>query len=236
MPTTRPGSLDTGQHHRQTKKQNVSPSHLIIAAFRLSHPGTNHEPALRLALPDGRQTPTHEKSDVLDTTEANGLNADYFYDLINGAAVVSFDVFDTVLVRPFLNPADVFVMMERTTAIKNFYHERIKAEERARARLVTVDHAKHYDFVRSVFIRKMHDQTHHFADFIKPFIGVVSIEELRETLLLLFRALVRQPTLFEHHALAMLPHNRELGASTFQTIGSFWRPDNHASTRPTLTA
>lgn len=89
---------------------------------------------------------------------------------------------------------------------------------------VMVEQAKQYDVIRSVFINRMHEETLAFAEFIKPFIDVITIDEFRETLTTLFRALVLHPTASESHSLSILPHNRELGASGFSTIGSFWCP------------
>jgi len=87
---------------------------------------------------------------------------------------------------------------------------------------VFLAHESQYDFVRTVFIRQMQEQIRDFADFIKPLASVLTLEELREGLFILFEALVNKPTPHEYHELAALPHNRELGASGFATIGTYW--------------
>lgn len=46
--------------------------------------------------------------------------------------VVSFDVFDTLLLRPVLEPADTFRLMENKLDIRNFHNMRITAEAEAR--------------------------------------------------------------------------------------------------------
>lgn len=55
-----------------------------------------------------------------------------WYRMIDSADVVSFDIFDTVLMRDVLVPHDIFAIMEKLIAkdshIKNFANERIKAE------------------------------------------------------------------------------------------------------------
>jgi hypothetical protein len=76
--------------------------------------------------------------------------------------------------------------------------------------------------VRAAFIQQMQTQICNFADFLKPVVNVLTLDELREGLMILFNALVSQPTPYEYHELAALPHNRELGASGFATIGTFW--------------
>lgn len=88
---------------------------------------------------------------------------------------------------------------------------------------VPILQAEQYDIVRSAFIRKMHLQIEDFADFIKPFIDVIPMEELQKGLFILFDSLVNHPTAHEYHELAILPHNRELGASGFATVGTFWQ-------------
>jgi FMN phosphatase YigB (HAD superfamily) len=99
-----------------------------------------------------------------------------------------------------------------------------KAEpgDRSAVRPVLIEQESQYDFVRIGFIRQMQEQIKSFADFIKPLIGVMTMEELREGLFILFEALVNKPTPYEYHELAVLPHNRELGASGFATVGTFW--------------
>lgn len=52
--------------------------------------------------------------------------------------IISFDIFDTLLVRPYAKPTDLFRHMEKLYKIKGFYKNRIRAEEQARY--------KHIDF------------------------------------------------------------------------------------------
>ena len=60
---------------------------------------------------------------------------DELHELILKAKVVSFDVFDTLLIRTVLNATDVFVIMERESGIAGFYEARIRAEAHAREML-----------------------------------------------------------------------------------------------------
>lgn len=46
--------------------------------------------------------------------------------------VVSFDIFDTLLIRPYVKPTDVFVHMEKIYNLPDFAHARVKAERTAR--------------------------------------------------------------------------------------------------------
>ncbi len=48
--------------------------------------------------------------------------------------VISFDIFDTLLLRPFLKPADLFWKLERDEGAKGFAEDRIAGERRAHAK------------------------------------------------------------------------------------------------------
>ena len=60
------------------------------------------------------------------------LNDNNVYNHIENADIVSFDVFDTLLIRPYVNPTDLFLHMEKHYEINGFYKARIDAEHRAR--------------------------------------------------------------------------------------------------------
>lgn len=79
-----------------------------------------------------------------------------------------------------------------------------------------------YSHASSVFIKDTQDEILNFADFIKPFIESIDLEDVQQSLLVLFNALVLSPTPYEYNGLATLPHGREIGASDFSTIGTFW--------------
>lgn len=49
--------------------------------------------------------------------------------------VISFDIFDTLLLRPFLKPTDLFWKLERDEGAKGFAADRMAAERRAQARV-----------------------------------------------------------------------------------------------------
>ena len=51
---------------------------------------------------------------------------------IDNSKIVSFDIFDTLLVRPYVRPTDLFVHMERALECPGFADERTAAERRAR--------------------------------------------------------------------------------------------------------
>ncbi len=91
---------------------------------------------------------------------------------------------------------------------------------------VSIDHEPQYEMVREVFVKQMHRQIEAFADFIRPLLADITVEDFREVLFILFDGLVNKPTPFEYHELAGLPHNREYGKSDFATIGTFWRVPN----------
>lgn len=52
--------------------------------------------------------------------------------LIDNHDVISFDIFDTLLLRPYVKPTDLFFHLEKLENIKGYAQERINAESRAR--------------------------------------------------------------------------------------------------------
>lgn len=66
---------------------------------------------------------------------APSVRFDELHELILRARVISFDVFDTLLVRTVLNATDVFVIVERESGVAGFHDARIKAEAEAREKL-----------------------------------------------------------------------------------------------------
>ena len=59
---------------------------------------------------------------------------DEFTRLLPSFDVVSFDIFDTLLLRPFLKPTDLFWKLERDEGAKGFAEDRIAGERRAHAK------------------------------------------------------------------------------------------------------
>jgi len=54
------------------------------------------------------------------------------YELINEHEIISFDIFDTLLVRPYKKPTDLFWDLEKREKAVGFAQERIDAEKRTR--------------------------------------------------------------------------------------------------------
>lgn len=79
--------------------------------------------------------------DVL--TRNPGMSAQLKFDpistnivpLIDGKKVVSFDIFDTLLIRPLVVPTDLFIAIWENTGEDSFVGERINAESRAREKV-----------------------------------------------------------------------------------------------------
>lgn len=55
-----------------------------------------------------------------------------FNNLIEKVDIVSFDIFDTLLIRPYLSPQDLFEHIEKLYKLNGFKKERILAEKRSR--------------------------------------------------------------------------------------------------------
>ncbi len=62
----------------------------------------------------------------------NNFNKD-IEKMIDGVDVVSFDIFDTLIIRDFFYPTDIFKYVEYDTDLKDFQSKRIKAEILARS-------------------------------------------------------------------------------------------------------
>lgn len=58
------------------------------------------------------------------------------YEEIKKHDIISFDIFDTLLVRPYVKPTDLFLHIEKLYKIKGFYKSRIKAEKLARGKYI----------------------------------------------------------------------------------------------------
>jgi len=67
--------------------------------------------------------------------DRKGLRFEDIEPLLDGVKCVGFDVFDTLLLRPFMKPADLFRHMEESTSSPGFAAERINAERRARTEI-----------------------------------------------------------------------------------------------------
>jgi len=87
-------------------------------------------------------SPAPEKPDVkgaklpyLDGSESEGLKRRKSFYLVKELMnydVVSFDIFDTLILRPFNNPTDLFMVVGEKLSIMNFRAIRIAAEKQAR--------------------------------------------------------------------------------------------------------
>lgn len=73
--------------------------------------------------------------------------------ILVGKKVISFDIFDTLLVRPFCEPTDLFSLIEKNEGLVDFYTERIKAEKKARknSKYDEVTLEEIYSFMRPEF-------------------------------------------------------------------------------------
>lgn len=79
------------------------------------------------------------------------------YEEIKKHDIISFDIFDTLLVRPYAKPTDLFRHMEKLYKIKGFYKNRIRAEESSRY--------KHIDF-EDITLEQIYEE---IEDKYKPF-------------------------------------------------------------------
>lgn len=69
---------------------------------------------------------------VMGTFRYKGNNSQEIMEQIENYDIVSFDVFDTLLLRPYAKPTDMFYDLEKENHLSNFHNERIAAEKNAR--------------------------------------------------------------------------------------------------------
>lgn len=72
-----------------------------------------------------------------------------FHNLLKNVEIVSFDIFDTLLIRPFERPTDLFEHLEKLSEKENFCKKRILAERKARAKLKTGEEDIEFDDIYS---------------------------------------------------------------------------------------
>lgn len=58
------------------------------------------------------------------------------YEEIKKHEIISFDIFDTLLIRPYVKPTDLFLHIEKLYKIKGFHKNRILAEKSAREKYI----------------------------------------------------------------------------------------------------
>ena len=51
------------------------------------------------------------------------------FKLMDKASVISFDIFDTLLVRPYMRPSDMFFHLEKVYNCPGFSEQRVQAEQ-----------------------------------------------------------------------------------------------------------
>ena len=75
---------------------------------------------------------------IVDDLRAKGVKREDRWftpaEIVEDAKVVSFDIFDTLLARPYVKPTDLFLHMEEISGMAGFRDSRVKAEKRARSR------------------------------------------------------------------------------------------------------
>lgn len=83
----------------------------------------------RLVINDLSRRNQNDYSNVIEDFDYQSQNLQL---AIQNKEVVSFDVFDTLLIRPFAKPTDLFKFLELKYDVKGYKKERILAEQRAR--------------------------------------------------------------------------------------------------------
>ena len=119
-------------------KKGYNPSNRFSTKdYLLNNPDTSsHNPLVHYEVfgkYEGRRpyVPLQSGVNKVDIEDVSLLYEDYF-NKIADKDVVSFDVFDTLVIRPFINPTDLFIYMEKKYECPGFAEKRIEAEKNAR--------------------------------------------------------------------------------------------------------
>ena len=87
----------------------------------------------------------------------NGLSADSFAESLSRYDIVSFDLFDTLIFRPFSEPGDLFYFLGAETGVPDF--KRIRMEQEALARVECHKEQGHYEAALSQIWNHMERET-----------------------------------------------------------------------------
>lgn len=123
--------LPAGQQSRKTADQHnnqpVSQQHKQTANQRSKPP---EEPA-------GAPAPTRKNPAVYPGVESSAIfrpKAEHYMKELMEYEIVSFDLFDTLIFRPFADPEDRFLLLSEKHGVDNFQFVRVQAEAEARER------------------------------------------------------------------------------------------------------
>lgn len=78
--------------------------------------------------------------------------------------------------------------------------------------------------LRDWYIREIREGMLQFVSDIKPHFHALSSDDTRSWLHHVWTDLCQHPNSLEYAFLSSIPHSREPGASTWKTIGAYWRP------------
>jgi HAD superfamily hydrolase (TIGR01549 family) len=85
---------------------------------------------------------------------------------INKHEVISFDIFDTLILRPYIKPTDVFLHIEKLLCLKNYAQKRLNAE--IKARRVSKNNEISYDEIYNILGKYYKERVYQFElDFEK---------------------------------------------------------------------
>ncbi len=108
----------------------------LAALFALFWLNIQYYLLFRKSLRQPDEFPFYEKKQLYSKASESSLscgeNPEAFADRLMEYDIVSFDVFDTLLLRPFSNPADLFFFVGMELNYPDFKRLRIQAEEKAR--------------------------------------------------------------------------------------------------------
>ena len=83
----------------------------------------------------------------------DAVNADRLTELLSGYDVISFDLFDTLITRPFDTPQELFSLVGEQLGVADFKKKRIEAEIRARQKRFQSSSGASNSGIRRLLIR-----------------------------------------------------------------------------------
>ncbi|MDD4915439.1 MAG: hypothetical protein PHW13_10450 [Methylococcales bacterium] len=104
-----------------------------------------------------------------------------------------------------------------------------------REQLISISHAEadklefvfrsvnSHERVRGYLANELHEAVLDFAESIKPFIGLFSVNDIRRAIINLYAALINEPAPTERLALGEIPHSRFVNGVEHLDLGGYWK-------------
>lgn len=111
------------------------------------------------------------KNQLADKRQGYSVTEDEIYEILKQYRIISFDVFDTLLMRPYDKPTDLFYELEKRCCMPGFANARIEAERQARQNnqmCEEINFGQIYSFLKYPYNRLQDQEIELEQDVLKP--------------------------------------------------------------------